>query len=84
MTKGASAAGLAAAAVGSVAAFTLHLEGIRLVGPEKGSLFSSIEPVSATVLAVLWMKADFSPTDLIGFALILSTIFLLARDKQEE
>ena len=30
------------------------------------------------------MKADFSPTDLIGFALILYTIFLLARDKQEE
>ena len=70
--------------IGSVAAFTLHLEGIRLVGPKKGSLFSSIEPVSATVFAVLWMKADFSPIDLIGFALILSTIFLLARDKQEE
>lgn len=69
--------------IGSVLAFTIHLEGIRCVGPKKGSLFSSVEPVSATVFAVLLMGASFQPMDLAGFACILSTIFLLSRDKSE-
>ena len=67
--------------IGTVIAFTAYLEGVRCVGPKKGSLFASIEPVSATIFSVVWMKVSFGWIDLLGFACILSTIFLLAMDK---
>lgn len=69
--------------LGTVIAFNAYMEGIRCVGPKKGSLYASVEPVSATIFSVLWMHAQFELIDLIGFACIISTIFLLAIDKKE-
>ncbi|WP_235839175.1 DMT family transporter [Clostridium sp. Marseille-P2415] len=66
---------------GTIIAFTSYMEGVKCVGPEKGSLFAAIEPVSATVFSVLFMKAGFGPMDLLGFVCIISTIFLLALGK---
>ena len=72
--------------VGSVAALSYAASGGDPIGRTREGQpeFPRSSRCPRRVLAVLWMKADFSPTDLIGFALILSTIFLLARDKQEE
>jgi len=67
--------------LGTVLAFSCYMEGIRCVWPKKGSLYASIEPVSATFFSVVWMKEGFCFMDLVGFACILSTIFLLAADK---
>lgn len=69
--------------LGTVAAFSAYMEGIRCVGPKKGSLYASIEPVSAAVFSSLFMGARFTGMDVAGFACILSTIFLLAMDKRE-
>ena len=69
--------------LGTVAAFSAYMEGIRCVGPKKGSLYASVEPVSAAVFSSLLMGARFTGMDLAGFACILSTIFLLALDKME-
>lgn len=69
--------------VGTIVAFTCYMEGIRCVGPKKGSLFASVEPVAATVFSVLWMHADFGLMDFVGFLCIISTIFLLAADRKE-
>lgn len=77
-------AGMAAVVlIGTVAAFSFYMEGIRCVGPKKGSLFASVEPVSATVFSVVWMHVSFGAMDFLGFLCILSTIFLLALDKKE-
>ena len=77
-------AGMAAVVVsGTVAAFSCYMEGVRCVGPKKGSLFASVEPVSATVFSVVWMHAMFEWMDFVGFLCILSTIFLLAMDKEK-
>lgn len=76
--------GMAAVVIlGTVLAFSCYMEGIRCVGPKKGSLYASIEPVSATIFSVMWMKEAFGFMDLAGFACILSTIFLLAADKEQ-
>lgn len=64
--------------IGTIVAFSCYMEGIRLTGPKKGSLYASIEPVSATVFSVVWMHVAFGRWDLLGFACILSTILLLA------
>ena len=70
-------------AVGSVTAFTIYLEGVRRVGPKKGSLYASVESVSAAVFSAALMGERFAAMDLLGFACILSTIFLLAIDKKD-
>lgn len=66
--------------VGTIVAFSCYMEGIRLTGPKKGSLYASVEPVSATLFSVLWMHVAFGGWDLLGFACILSTILLLAAE----
>lgn len=70
-------------ALGSITAFTAYLEGVRRVGPKKGSLYASVEPVSAAVFSALMMGSAFETMDILGFICIISTIFLLAADKKE-
>ncbi|MBQ4264361.1 MAG: EamA family transporter [Clostridia bacterium] len=64
-------------------AYVVYLEGVRCVGAKKGSLYASVEPVAAAVFSALLMGAAFAPMDLVGFACILSTVFLLAADKKD-
>lgn len=63
---------------GTVLAYTFYLEGIRLIGATKASIISSIEPVAATAISALWLGTDFSGADIIGFIMIISTIFITA------
>lgn len=77
-------AGILAAAqtviLGSAAAFFLFMQGIADIGPVRSSMLAATEPVAATICSALWLHTAFSPADLVGFALILATIFLLARE----
>lgn len=68
--------------LGTVLAFSCYMEGVRCVGPKKASLYASVEPVSATIFSVVWMHNSFGRMDLVGFACVISTIFLLAVDKK--
>ncbi|PTQ85706.1 threonine/homoserine efflux transporter RhtA [Trichococcus patagoniensis] len=63
--------------LGTVISFSLYLEGVHRIGATVGSLLSSAEPLSATFLSVFWLGTTLDWTDLIGIALILSTVFLL-------
>lgn len=67
--------------IGSALSYTLYVEGVRRIGPGKGSLVSSIEPVSAALFAVFWLGVSLTVPDILGFACILFTIFLLALRK---
>ncbi|MDO4459797.1 MAG: DMT family transporter [Clostridia bacterium] len=64
--------------IGTIGSFTLYTQSVKLIGGVKASLFSCIEPVSATVLAVLFMGTAFAPLDIVGFIFVLSTIFISA------
>lgn len=64
---------------GTVLAYSFYLEGIHLIGATKASIISSIEPVAATVISALWLGTEFTYTDLIGFIMIISTIFITAK-----
>ncbi|MCP3746712.1 DMT family transporter [Paenibacillus sp. A3M_27_13] len=69
---------------GTILAYILFLEGIKRIGATKGSLLASIEPVVATVLSVVWLNDKFQMIDLLGFALILSTVFVISRVAKRE
>ena len=68
--------------IGTVMAFTLYLQGVKEVGPVKSSMLASVEPVSAAVFSALWLGSDFTVTDIIGFILILATVFILAKKSE--
>ena len=70
--------------IGTIAAFPLYLQGVHDVGPVKASMLASIEPVAATVFSVVWLGSAFAVQDLVGFACIIATVFLLADPKAEE
>ncbi len=65
--------------VGTVVGYTFYLEGVKVAGAPKASLVSSIEVVSATLFAVLWLGTAFAWIDIVGFAFIMATVFLLAK-----
>lgn len=75
---------LAAAAVvllGTVISFSLVTQGIAEIGPVRSSMLNAVEPVTATVLSVLWLGTAFAITDMIAFAAILIAVVLLAKDE---
>lgn len=64
---------------GTVLAFTLFLAGTALIGPARGNMLGCIEPLTATLTTALFLHTVFTGMDLAGFALILATVFLLAK-----
>lgn len=64
---------------GTVLAFGCYLGSIKYIQPAEAGILGSLEPLSAIVLSVLFLGADFTVLDIFGTALILSTVVLLAR-----
>lgn len=65
--------------IGTVVGYTFYLQGVNMIGASKASLIASIETVSATLFAVVWLGTAFSWIDIVGFAFIMATVFLLAK-----
>ncbi|WP_449315130.1 GNAT family N-acetyltransferase [Rubneribacter sp.] len=80
---GGVAAFVAIVVVGTFGAYLLYLQGVADAGPVKASLLCCVEPVSATVLALVWLRTPVSMWDLIGCALIVAMIFLVTEREQK-
>ena len=63
--------------LGTILPFLLYLLAIKRVGPVYAGLLSSVEPVAATLVAAIFLGTSFSAIDLLGFGLVLSTLFIL-------
>ena len=63
---------------GTITAFILYLTGVNIIGPTKASIIACIEPVAATICAILFLGVTFDFLDVIGFLCIISTIFIVA------
>lgn len=78
---------LAAAAViilGTILSFSLYLEGVRIIGAPKASLFAASEPVTATVAVAVFMNVSFVLMDIIGLILIVVAVAMLSIFKDKE
>lgn len=64
---------------GTIVGFTAYFQAVKDIGAAKTSLLASVETVSATLFAVLWLGTAFSPIDILGFACIVATVFILAK-----
>lgn len=69
--------------IGTAIAFSCYLKGVSIIGPLRGSLIGSMEPVVAIFVAVVFLKSSFEFIDFIGFIFILGTVTLLSL-KQEK
>ena len=52
--------------LGNVLAFSLYMSGVPLIGPQKASLYSFAEPVTAAIISTLVLRFPFTVWDAIG------------------
>lgn len=62
---------------GTVLAYNFYLMGVSLIGPVKAGMIAAVEPVAAAVFSALWIGTGFTAVDIVGFALIISTVFII-------
>ncbi len=65
--------------IGTFGAYALYVRAAREAGPMRAALLAAVEPVVALVTSAAWLGQVFLPTDFVGFALIMATVFLTAR-----
>lgn len=70
--------------MGTLVSFYLALNALRLIGPQKASLLTCVEPLAATLLAVLWLGVAWGGMDWLGTVCILATVMLLSREQTRE
>jgi drug/metabolite transporter (DMT)-like permease len=59
------------------------LAGLSVIGSTRGSIISSLEPIAAAVLGALFLGEALGPLQLIGGALVLAALVVLALKRQE-
>lgn len=64
--------------IGTVGAFVLYLQGVLEIGPSKASMIASVEPVSASMFAFLWLGTIFVKADLVGISLIILAVLIVS------
>lgn len=67
---------------GTLVPFYLYLDSLRYISPTETSILASAEPLSATVIAILWLKIPFGFSEVLGGFLILLTVVLLSLQKE--
>ena len=63
--------------MGTILPFCFYLASLKSIGSVYAGLLSSVEPVAATILAAVFLGTSFQSIDIVGFALVLSTMFIL-------
>lgn len=64
--------------VGNVLAFSCYMQGVKLIGPQRSSLYSFAEPVAAALISTVLLGSPFTLWDALGFACIFLMLVLLS------
>lgn len=70
--------------LGTIVAYLAYFQGIKYIGATRTSLLCSVELISAAGLAVFWLHTQLAVMDYVGLALVISTVFLLAKADEAE
>ncbi|WP_375088919.1 DMT family transporter [Peribacillus sp. RS7] len=63
---------------GTIIAFYFYLESTKYITAAEVSLFASVEPLSATLISVIWLNVTFGFAEWFGTFCIISTITILS------
>ncbi|GAB6092023.1 DMT family transporter [Furfurilactobacillus curtus] len=69
---------------GTGLAYMTFLGSLNFISPTAAGLLDAFEPLSATLLSVIFLKMSFNGAQIIGGALILSTVFILSLAKPKD
>ncbi len=69
--------------VGNVLAFSCYMQGVKLIGPRRASLYSFAEPVAAALISTLFLGSPFTLWDALGFVCIFTMLVLLSLRKDQ-
>lgn len=69
---------------GTIGGYGFYLHGVSVVGSVKGSLLGAIEPVSATMMAALWLGTAFTSWDIAGLILMCIMVVFVTTDDQPD
>lgn len=64
--------------VGNVVAFSCYMQGVKLIGPQKASLYSFAEPASAAIIGIVFLNTAFTWWDFAGFVCIFGMLVMLS------
>lgn len=64
--------------LGNVLAFSLYMSGVPLIGPQRSSLYSFAEPVTAAIISTLVLGSPFTVWDAMGFGCVFLMLVLLS------
>lgn len=68
---------------GTLIAFYCYLESLKYLIPTEASILSCIEPLSATILSVIWLNVPFTLPEFIGMSCIIITVISLSCSKDK-
>lgn len=57
--------------------FCFYMAALKRISSVYAGLLSAVEPVAATIVAAIFLGTTFQVIDVVGFALVLSTMFIL-------
>ncbi|WP_027624026.1 DMT family transporter [Clostridium lundense] len=66
---------------GTLVAFCCYLQSLKYIKPTEASVLSSMEPLSAALLSVVWLQVPLGIAQWIGTACIISTVIILSMAK---
>lgn len=72
---------LGIAVVSSVVAILTFFQGMKIVGPSKASIISTIEPVVTILAAFVLFNEKLSMLQILGAALVIGAVILVQKDK---
>lgn len=64
--------------LGTFCSYLFYMKGVREIGSLKTALLSTAEPISATILSAVWIGVTFTPSELMGFSMIVGMMLLVA------
>lgn len=70
--------------VGNVLAFASYMEGVRLIGPQKGILYGFAEPLTAAAVTSLVLHTSFTAADFLGFAVIFAMLAVISLHREKQ
>ena len=64
---------------GTIMAFGCYLGSLKYIQPAEAGILGSLEPLSAIILSIVFLGASFDLMDILGTALIVGAVVLLAK-----
>lgn len=66
--------------ISTVVALMAFLEGVRIIGPSKASIFSTVEPIVGLILGILVLGEPISVRIIIGSIMIVLSVVILTKE----